>query len=85
MPLRATSQGRHGTGEISSSAANPCKVIRHRLSTPPTTAASQTPDSISCCASAKARPLDAQAVDTTVAGPRSANAVRTNRATENMS
>ena len=47
MPPRSASQGRHATGEIRSSEAKPCSVMRHRLSAPPTTAASHTPLAIS--------------------------------------
>ncbi len=72
-------------GKSAPARAKPCRVIRHRLSTPPTTAASQIPAAISWCASAKARPLEAQAVDTTDAGPRRPSAALTKRATENMS
>jgi len=77
MPARSASQGRQGTGEISSSAWKPCSVMRHRLSAPPTTAASHTPVRISCAASMKHRALLAQAMDTTIAGPCSPRAVRT--------
>ena len=49
----------------------------HRLSTPPTTAASTQPASIMRCAVANTLALDEQAVDTTWAGPVKASAART--------
>ncbi len=56
--------------------------MRHRLSAPPTTAASHSPARISCAASTKQRALLAQAVETTSAGPRRPSSARTNAATE---
>ena len=49
----------------------------HRLSAPPTMAASQTPHSINWRASMNVLALEAHAVETTIAGPRSASAART--------
>jgi hypothetical protein len=68
-PERAASLGRQGSRDVSSRALNPRNVRRQRLSTPPTTAASQTPERIHCQASAKTLLLDAQAAETVVLGP----------------
>ena len=49
----------------------------HRLSTPPTTAASTMPASIIRAAAANTLALDEQAVETTYAGPCKPSAART--------
>src|SRR3954467_609697 len=72
MPLRSASNGRQATGESSPSELNPYRVVRQRLSTPPTTAASHSPASIMRAALPNAFALDEQAVDIAIAGPVSA-------------
>ena len=69
MPRRASSKGRQGSGETSCSAWKPNSTLPHRLSTPPTTAASASPRRIRRSAAAKTLALDEQAVDTVSAGP----------------
>src|SRR3954470_2588327 len=69
MPLRSRWNGRQATGESAPSELNPYSVVRHRLSTPPTTAASHSPASIMRAALPNAFALDEQAVDMAIAGP----------------
>jgi hypothetical protein len=71
---RSAAQGRQASGAISSSALKPARVMRQRLSAPPTRAASQIPAAIRCAASITARALEAQAVETVKAGPSSSSA-----------
>jgi len=84
MPSRRSSHGRHGDSDSSSSERKPYSVVRHRLSTPPTTAASQIPASIRRCACANTLALEAQALETVAAGPSSRRRRRTNSVSENM-
>ena len=63
--MRCASQGRQMSLDTSSSDLKPYSVVMHRLSTPPTTAASMTPSSIIRAAAAKTLALDEQAVETT--------------------
>ncbi len=65
-------RGGMAAGDTRSSAAKPCSVMWHSVSTPPTTTASQIPAAIRWSASMKLFALDAQAADTTKAGPRQA-------------
>ena len=78
MPLRSTSNGRHGSRDSSSSEPNPYSVVRQRLSTPPTTAASHRPAAIIRAAAPNAFALEEQAVETTDAGPSSPRCACTN-------
>ena len=82
MPLRAMSNGLHGSGESSSSESKPYSVVRHRLSTPPTTAASIRPASSMRRAEPNTFAPDEHADDTDTDGPRSAKNARTNAASE---
>ena len=82
MPLRAASNGRHGPGETSSSALKPNSTLSHRVSTPPTTAASIRPSRSIRSALANTLALDEQAVETVRHGPSSASAAATKAASE---
>ena len=69
MPSRAASKGRQAWLDIRPSELKPYRVVRHRESTPPTTAASISPAAIMRRAEANTLALDEQADDTTTAGP----------------
>ena len=68
-PFRFVSHGRQGPSESSPSEANPYRVMKQRLSTPPATTASHRPASIQRDALANTLALDEQAVEMEVAGP----------------
>ena len=72
------------SGDSSSSELNPYSVVKHRLSTPPTSAASTSPVASNRAALANTFALDEQAVDTTHVGPRRASACATNAASEKV-
>ncbi|EDT38332.1 hypothetical protein BamMEX5DRAFT_5884 [Burkholderia ambifaria MEX-5] len=82
MPSRATSNGRHGRRDSSSSELKPYSVVRHSESTPPTTAASISPASIIRRAEPNTFAPDEHADEIAIAGPRSAKYARTNAAGE---
>jgi hypothetical protein len=63
------SKGRHGARDVKPRELNPYSVVRHRLSTPPTTAASQTPAAIMRAALPKTFAVEEHAEETTNAGP----------------
>ena len=84
MPLRAPSAGRQISPDMSCSELKPYSVVRHRLSTPPTTAASQMPAAIARRAAAKTFALDEQAVEIASAGPCKPEPRATKSATEKM-
>ena len=69
--IASASAGRQMSGEISCSELKPYSVVRQRLSTPPTTAASQAPASMARRAAANTLALEEQAVEILSAGPRS--------------
>ena len=69
MPSRAASNGRHGSGDTSSSELKPNSTLPHSVSTPPTTAASTRPRRISRSAEANTLALDEQAVEMVSHGP----------------
>ena len=69
MPRRATSNGRHGSGETSSSELKPNSTLPHSVSTPPTTAASASPARISRSACANTLALEEHAVATVTQTP----------------
>ena len=69
MPSRSGASGRHSPCDSAPSAWKPFIANRQRPSTPPTTAASTTPDAISRRAEANAFALELHAVETTYAGP----------------
>src|SRR2546421_5488080 len=69
MPSRSTSKGRQGSREVSSSERKPYSVVRHSVSAPPTTAASQTPAAIMRAALPNTFEVEEQADDTTSDGP----------------
>src|SRR6476659_10185458 len=69
-PSRVASNGRHALADTSPSELNPYSTLLHNVSTPPTTAASTTPASISRAACANTLALDEQAVATVTQGPR---------------
>src|SRR5688572_21100320 len=68
-PLRPASAGRQMSVDTSCSALKPYKVVRQRLSTPPTTAASQKPAAIARAADANTLALDAHAAATATVTP----------------
>ena len=82
MPSRATSNGRHGWRDSSSSELKPYSVVRHNESTPPTTAASINPASIMRRAEPNTFAPDEHADEIAIAGPRSSKNARTNAAGE---
>ena len=69
MPLRSASNGRHGSGDTSSSELKPNSTLPHSVSTPPTIAASARPRRISRSACANTLALDEQAVETVTLRP----------------
>src|SRR5581483_8484039 len=69
MPSRCASKGLQGPRASNPSEPKPYNVVRHRLSAPPTTAASQNPASIMRAAVPNTLALEEQAVDTTSDGP----------------
>ena len=69
-PSRALSNGRHGALDTSPSELKPNSTLPHRVSTPPTSAASTTPAWISRAACANTFALDEHAVATVTHGPR---------------
>lgn len=82
MPARSDENGRQATRESSLRPSKPCSVSRQRVSTPPHSAASQTPAASSRRALASTFALDEQAVETTIAGPVTSAIVAATRSTE---
>ena len=80
---QATSNGRHGSRESSSSELKPYSVVKQSESTPPTTAASMSPASIMRRADPNTFALDEQAEEIDVAGPRRPKYARTKEASAN--
>src|SRR6202040_153695 len=68
-PSRSSSHGRQGLRDSSSNESNPYRIVSPRLSTPPTTAASQNPASMNRAAVANTFALEEQAVEMTIDGP----------------
>jgi len=66
-----------GLDEISCKELNPYNVVRHKLSTPPTIAASHKPDSIYLYAEANTFALDEHAVDIVTPTPFNPNELET--------
>ena len=62
IPSRLRLNGLHSPGDMASSEENPATVMRHSVSAPPTTTASQTPASISRRPEANTLALAEQAV-----------------------
>ena len=69
MPRRSTSNGRHGSGDTSSSELKPNNTLPHSVSTPPTMAASAMPVRIKRSACANTLALDEHAVATVTLMP----------------
>src|SRR5882724_506524 len=76
IPSRFLLDGLHKPWDRDSSAPKPFSVRPHRVSTPPTTTASQSPAAMSRRAEENALALEVQAVDTVQAGPLSLSARR---------
>ena len=75
MPSRAASKGRQGCDDSRPSEWKPYNVVRQSESTPPTSAASHSPTAMARAALPNTFALEAQAADTTTAGPESSNDV----------
>jgi len=82
MPLRFTSNGRQTCSDMSCKELKPYKVVKHKVSTPPTMAASIKPASNILRAVLNTLALDEHAEEITTAGPSKSKYERVKSATE---